>query len=179
MHEPLLTNAIPVAGADIESILRSITGWVTSLAGDEDHALQDRIDQNQELHAILGRVSSLVEGLAGRSGDSVEIDVTYNLDVEVGRVSPCPAYVDPQCVAALLYLQCRIVTLFCIIPCCLQRLFAREQLWDGWPAVALRPLIRFVCCTATFYSTVKVTAGVQPDTSCCVGMIVSMQWRQS
>ena len=84
MHGSLLTNAISFAGADIESILRSITAWVTSLAGDEDHALQDRIDQNQELHAILGRVSSLVEGLAGRSGDSVEIDVTYNLDVEVG-----------------------------------------------------------------------------------------------
>ena len=72
-----------LAGADIESILRSITGWVTGLAGDEDRALQDRIDQNEELHAILGRVSSLVDGLAGRSGDSVEIDVTYNLDVEV------------------------------------------------------------------------------------------------
>ena len=101
---PLLTHAPLTAGADIESILRSITGWVTGLAGDEDGALQDRIDQNEELHGILGRVSSLVEGLAGRSGDSVEIDVTYNLDVEVGRVSPCPPLILKvwlNCFAAL------------------------------------------------------------------------------
>lgn len=134
-HGSLLTCAILTAGTDIESILRSITGWVTGLAGDEDRALQDRIDQNEELHAILGRVSSLVEGLAGRSGDSVEIDVVYNLDVEVGwPLSPCPACVVAQCVAELPCLQCRVV--ICFMSCFFQQFPAQEQLCSavGWPA---------------------------------------------
>ena len=74
---------------------------------------------------------------------------------------------------------CSTASSFCFIPCCFVDCSPGSSCGTVGLLLHCNLSKRFVCCIAAFYGNVKVPAGVHPDTMCCVGMTVSMQWRQS